>query len=486
MDNQIKRRRQRQRFKRKLCGLVALICMVILLFSTAAAASREKLVEIKIKAADLEMVQETELPALTAEVSLEGDEKQVLDEKSRYSVKDLMDKLKNGEGYALSCETDGITEGEYPVKVTLDADIENALKSNWLGRVIINTQDAVLTVKNKFGSWDGDRFQLTDGNYAVNAFIVSKGNTYYFDADGNKAAGWQEINGSKYHFDKDGVMTAGWFEEDGAKYYFNADGRMQVGWYTENESRYYFDSEGKMVTGERKIGVKTCTFDEDGKLTAEEGGVDPSRPMIALTFDDGPGPKTLELLNALEQYGARATFFMTGSSLQKTDFDVDATLKKMEELGCDTANHTMSHPQLNTLSAEGVQQQVGGVNDLIASHLGHGAVSLRPPYGAGIHNETVVNNVGLPMIYWSIDTEDWKTKSKDATVQSALTAKDGDIVLMHDIHDWSVEAAIEVIPQLINQGYQLVTVSEMAEARGIDLQNGVTYFDFYPGTDGQH
>ena len=85
------------------------------------------------------------------------------------------------------------------------------------------------------------------------------------------------------------------------------------------------------------------------------------------------------------------------------------------------------------------------------------------------------------MIYWSVDTLDWKTKSKEETVKSVLSeARDGSIILMHDIHEWSVEAAIEVIPQLIEKGYQLVTVSELAAARGITLKPGVTYFNFYP------
>lgn len=87
----------------------------------------------------------------------------------------------------------------------------------------------------------------------------------------------------------------------------------------------------------------------------------------------------------------------------------------------------------------------------------------------------------MPMIYWSIDTLDWKTKSKTKTVKAVMkNVQDGDIILMHDTHSWSVDAAIEIIPKLIKKGYQLVTVSEMAEARGVELENGKTYFDFRP------
>ena len=84
------------------------------------------------------------------------------------------------------------------------------------------------------------------------------------------------------------------------------------------------------------------------------------------------------------------------------------------------------------------------------------------------------------MILWSIDTLDWKTRNAQASVDCVMnTAGDGDVVLMHDIHTTSVDAAIELIPKLIEKGYQLVTVSEMAAARGVTLENGKKYCDFY-------
>ena len=217
------------------------------------------------------------------------------------------------------------------------------------------------------------------------------------------------------------------------------------------------------------------------KESCIERRVDFNKPMIALTFDDGPGLRTMELLNILEYYDARATFFMCGNNLSRKDINVDCILKKMDKIGCEISNHTMNHMQLSILSAKNIKRQVEGVNQIIESHTGHGAASLRPPYGSGIHSKKVINTVGLPMIYWSIDTLDWKTKSKKDTVKAVLKkAGDGDIVLMHDIHTWSVDAAIEIIPKLIKKGYQLVTVSEMAAARGVELENGKTYFSFYP------
>lgn len=209
--------------------------------------------------------------------------------------------------------------------------------------------------------------------------------------------------------------------------------------------------------------------------------IDPDKPMVALTFDDGPGLRTMELLNALEEYEARATFFTCGTSLKRNDIDVENVLKTMKNIGCEICNHTMEHRELSKLSKREIISQVKGVNKILKNYIGEDAELLRPPYGDGIHNKKVTNNVGLPMIYWSIDTLDWKTRSKKQTVKEVMkNVQDGDIVLMHDIHTWSVDAAIEIIPKLIKKGYQLVTVSEMAQARGVELENGKTYFDFRP------
>ena len=99
---------------------------------------------------------------------------------------------------------------------------------------------------------------------------------------------------------------------------------------------------------------------------------------------------------------------------------------------------------------------------------------MRPPYGA--INDTVKANVGMPMILWSIDTLDWKTRNAQSTINNVMTkVKDGDIILMHDIHTETVDAALTLIPKLEEAGYQLVTVSEMAQAKGVTLENGKAY-----------
>ena len=101
---------------------------------------------------------------------------------------------------------------------------------------------------------------------------------------------------------------------------------------------------------------------------------------------------------------------------------------------------------------------------------------LRPPYGA--KNATVLRAIGKPAILWSIDTLDWKTKNSGSTINAVLNhVKDGDIILMHDIYSPTADASATIIPELVNRGYQLVTVTELANHRG-GLQAGKVYGAF--------
>lgn len=263
-----------------------------------------------------------------------------------------------------------------------------------------------------------------------------------------------------------------WKKKDGGKCYLNPNGTMAVGWMEFDDELYCFDEDGIMLTGKHQVGSSKCKFADDGKLVSRESEIDPDKPMMALTFDDGPGERTGELLDVLERYDAHATFFMQGKNVKEYAKEI----KRMKELECEIGNHSYDHPQL-TLEADGGASQIGRTNELLKDACGQSATVMRPPYGAV--DDTVSASVGMPMILWNVDTLDWQTMSAQATIDNVLAnADDGDIVLMHDIHSPSVDAAIELIPRLINNGYQLVTVTELAEARGIVLKNGVSYTDF--------
>jgi peptidoglycan/xylan/chitin deacetylase (PgdA/CDA1 family) len=155
----------------------------------------------------------------------------------------------------------------------------------------------------------------------------------------------------------------------------------------------------------------------------------------------------------------------------------DDVINKMIEIGCELGNHSFDHAQLSALSASDVQSQMSRTDDLLIAACGKSATVMRPPYGD--YAGEAAANVGLPIVLWNIDTLDWESRNTEAIIQNVKSwADDGDIVLMHDIYDTTIDAAIELIPYLIGEGYQLVTISEFAEARGLTLENGVAITDF--------
>lgn len=201
--------------------------------------------------------------------------------------------------------------------------------------------------------------------------------------------------------------------------------------------------------------------------------VDPTRPMVALTFDDGPSMHTMPILLALEKHHSVATFFMVGAQVRH----YPEVVQKMKDMGCDLGNHSMTHPKLTALKPEAVEPEIIGTEQSIQAILGHGASFFRPPYGA--IDEHIVSLTKAPIIMWSVDPRDWENKNSVAISDHILnTVQDGDIVLLHDLYDTTVQAVIDVIPKLIERGYQLVTVSEMAKARGITMENGIKYGHF--------
>lgn len=186
--------------------------------------------------------------------------------------------------------------------------------------------------------------------------------------------------------------------------------------------------------------------------------IDPNKPMVALTFDDGPaGSKTGRLLDALEQYGAHATFFIVGNRIPGDEENI----KRAAALGCEVGNHSNSHAKLTSLDDASVAGEIHPVAETIKSLTGQSTVICRPPYGAV--DDRVQAAIDAPVILWSIDTRDWETRNAAQTVANIQqNVQDGDIILMHDIHAESVDAAVQIIPWLQQQGYQLVTVSELA------------------------
>lgn len=266
--------------------------------------------------------------------------------------------------------------------------------------------------------------------------------------------------------------SIGWHQDENGWWYQNRDGSYyQDGWQEVNGSTYYFNSNGYILTGWQTIDDKDCYFDEEGKYDETK-----QRPMIALTFDDGPGEYTEELINCLVENNAKATFFMLGQNVEA----YPEIAKELSDAGMELGNHSYSHPDLVTIGAEAAAQQVSNTDAALKAATGFEATVMRPPGGS--FNDSVKAAIDHPLIIWSIDTRDWAAKSEDQTYQVVMdNAQDGSVVLMHDIHEWSVKAAIRMIPDLIAKGFKLVTVSELAEAKGKTLQSGNAYYYFGEG-----
>ena len=194
--------------------------------------------------------------------------------------------------------------------------------------------------------------------------------------------------------------------------------------------------------------------------------INPKRPMIALTFDDGPSANTDKILDVLSMYGAKATFFVAGERVE----EYSRQLKRAFSLGMEIGNHTYSHTYLTNVSQKEGIWQISKTDSAISKITGSKPSLLRPP--GGWYNDSVCSYAGKPVIMWSVDTLDWKYKNAQKVSESVLSARDGDIVLMHDLYPSTADAVETVVPRLIEKGYQLVTVSELAYYKGFTISAG--------------
>ena len=178
--------------------------------------------------------------------------------------------------------------------------------------------------------------------------------------------------------------------------------------------------------------------------------------VIALTFDDGPGPYTAQLLDILDKHGAKATFFLIGSKVSSQANVVRSIHARGHQLG----NHSWSHPELPKLPVDQIAGEIDRTNDVIKQATGVTPAILRPPYGAV--NGLVLEQLrlrGMSSILWSVDTRDWADRNSDIVCSRAVAgARPGAVILMHDIHQTSVGAVPCILSALKQQGYSFVTV----------------------------
>ncbi|OES43807.1 polysaccharide deacetylase family protein [Domibacillus iocasae] len=195
------------------------------------------------------------------------------------------------------------------------------------------------------------------------------------------------------------------------------------------------------------------SFEESEEKTAAGEKV----KKIALTFDDGPNPESTEaILATLKKHQAKATFFMLGNRVERYPELVDKIVQEGHEVG----NHSWSHNDFTKLESADVKSEIDRTAAAVEAAAGVSPLAVRPPYGAT--NENVNEVIGVKPVLWTIDTMDWKSHDPKAICAIVKKeAKDGSIILMHDIHQTTAEALDELVSSLQKQGYEFVTVSDI-------------------------
>lgn len=220
----------------------------------------------------------------------------------------------------------------------------------------------------------------------------------------------------------------------------------------------------------------------EAEKTQEDGlagrRIDPNKPMIALTFDDGPSEATPRILAALDKVDGRATFCVIGNRVA----NYEDVVRQIAQQGSEIACHTWSHKKLTSLSQGGIQRELERTVAAVG-HITDAPVRvLRPPYGSVNKDvRAVTRSMGMVIASWSVDTLDWRTRNANSTYQAIMKgAKNGAIILCHDLYESTADAIERAIPELSARGYQLVTFSELMSFHKDGVKPGTVYSHLAP------
>lgn len=215
-------------------------------------------------------------------------------------------------------------------------------------------------------------------------------------------------------------------------------------------------------SGERYLAqpeTSTNTVDEPQAGIASISGTTAAlpRPRVALTFDDGPHPVyTKKLLDGLKERGIHATFFVVGENISGNE----ELIRRMADEGHVIGNHTYDHVKLSGIADAKACEEVQKTDALVRELTGSGTEFVRPPFGSW--KKALECEMEMIPVLWDVDPLDWTTKNTSTVVQRVLgDVEPGDIVLLHDFYESSVDAALQIADELLAQGYEFVTVDEM-------------------------
>jgi len=373
----------------------------------------------------------------------------------------------------VTASSGGLTVSWNKVSVAERYSVYRRLKSSngdWQ-RIATTPNNSVLTFT--------DRNVVSGVNYNYTVVAWYKNSKSSFDSEGITGTYFSSPKLTSARCFKSEKIVVEWNSVGGAQTYTiyrnENDGNYKA-ITTVNANTYSFADKDIKVGKEYSYIIRATSYYGivSGNSNVKSARVlDLNKPMVALTFDDGPSSSpTTRILNTLEKYNSRATFFVVGSRVGS----YQSQLRRAYNLNCEIGNHTYNHKTLTSLSASSVSSEINQTSSKIESIIGERPVIMRPP-GGSFNNITVKNNVGAPIIMWSVDTRDWESRNATKIVSNIKNnVRDGSIVLMHDLYESTASATETIVPWLINNGYQLVTVTELMDAKGVSMQNGSAYY----------
>ena len=298
--------------------------------------------------------------------------------------------------------------------------------------------------------------------------------TYNYSSEtGEPLSGLQIFNvGYKNYFSeyfielfKDGYTD--YLKDDYKKYLKVNDENLNNYVLTDGGVRFYFQPGTVLEKSAGLIAIE-IPYDELEhiiKKKAEVRYIDPDKPMVALTYDDGPYPKVSNrILNCLSKHDSVATFFMLGQNVKR----YPKVVQRKAQLGMELGSHTWSHPNLLDLKKKDIKAEINKTNNALINACGQSASVFRPPYGN--IDDKVLKIVDMPAVLWSVDTLDWKSRKAKSVVSVVKKIEkkdglDGRVILMHSLYPSTAKATETLVPWLKKKGYQLVTVSELLQYR---------------------
>ena len=332
------------------------------------------------------------------------------------------------------------------------------IASNYLSNGVIN----YVYTNNQTGEYV--TFFLDNKTGDVVSYKAILKNNAYKDFDNKE----KELLNLKYpKFIIDAIL-----KDNVTKYVEVKDNEIVIHYYNVVSEPFYSEPVYLVINNNEVSDLLDYTYSLDDTYQNESAyDFDPTKQYIAFTFDDGPSrANTIDIVNYLNDNKAHATFFELGNFMVNNQ-DI---VKYVKENGMEVGSHTYSHINLKKKKIDKVAEEIDKTNAVYKEITGEDIKLVRTPYGA--INNKIRDTFDYSFIMWSVDTLDWKYKDSNRLYDYVVNnVKDGDIVLMHDIHATTKEGVERILPELYVRGYRVVSVSELSRIKNIELETHKIY-----------